>query len=81
MVVGIAARLNPVKDMSTLIRGFAEAYKTCEDFIIAVDGGDHRQAGDPPEQGPNHVGPGPVAVDELEALPADILRQLANYVW
>ena len=29
MVVGIAARLNPVKDMSTLIRGFAEGHKSC----------------------------------------------------
>ena len=40
VVVGIAARLNPVKDMSTLIRGFAEAYKTCGKLrlVIAGDG-------------------------------------------
>ena len=28
VVVGIAARLNPVKDMSTLVRGYAEGHKT-----------------------------------------------------
>ena len=40
VVVGIAARLNPVKDMSTLIRGFAIAYKTCNKLrlVIAGDG-------------------------------------------
>ncbi len=40
VVVGIAARLNPVKDMSTLIRGFAEAYKSCDKLrlVIAGDG-------------------------------------------
>ncbi|MEA4814741.1 MAG: polysaccharide pyruvyl transferase CsaB [Oscillospiraceae bacterium] len=40
VVVGIAARLNPVKDMSTLVRGFAEAYKKCDRLrlVIAGDG-------------------------------------------
>jgi len=40
VVVGIAARLNPVKDMSTLIRGFTEAYKSCGKLrlVIAGDG-------------------------------------------
>jgi len=40
VVVGIAARLNPVKDMSTLIRGFADAYKSCDKLrlVIAGDG-------------------------------------------
>lgn len=40
VVVGIAARLNPVKDMSTLIRGFAAAYAQCPRLrlVIAGDG-------------------------------------------
>ncbi|MCI2059111.1 MAG: polysaccharide pyruvyl transferase CsaB [Oscillibacter sp.] len=40
VVVGIAARLNPVKDMSTLIRGFALACGKCPRLrlIIAGDG-------------------------------------------
>ena len=40
VVVGIAARMNPVKDMSTLIRGFAAAYANCARLrlIIAGDG-------------------------------------------
>ncbi|WP_409968698.1 polysaccharide pyruvyl transferase CsaB [Bengtsoniella intestinalis] len=40
VVVGIAARLNPVKDMSTLIRGFAKAYQKCNRLrlVIAGDG-------------------------------------------
>ena len=40
VVIGIAARLNPVKDISTLIRGFAHAYKTCPNLrlVIAGDG-------------------------------------------
>ena len=40
VVVGIAARLNPVKDMSTLIRGFAAGYAQCPRLrlIIAGDG-------------------------------------------
>ena len=40
VVVGIAARLNPVKDMPTLIRGFAAACAECSRLrlIIAGDG-------------------------------------------
>ena len=40
VVVGIAARMNPVKDMSTLIRSFAAAYANCPRLrlIIAGDG-------------------------------------------
>ncbi len=40
VVVGIAARMNPVKDMTTLIRGFAAAYANCPRLrlIIAGDG-------------------------------------------
>ena len=40
VVVGIAARLNPVKDISTLIRGFAAAYQACPRLrlVIAGDG-------------------------------------------
>ena len=40
VVVGIAARLNPVKDISTLIRGFARAHETCPQLrlLIAGDG-------------------------------------------
>nr|WP_325229584.1 polysaccharide pyruvyl transferase CsaB [uncultured Oscillibacter sp.] len=47
VVVGIAARLNPVKDMSTLIQGFAEAYKTCDKLrlVIAGDGEEREKLG------------------------------------
>ena len=40
VVVGIAARLNPVKDMSTLVRGFAAGYQSCKRLrlVIAGDG-------------------------------------------
>ncbi|MDD3347377.1 polysaccharide pyruvyl transferase CsaB [Oscillibacter sp.] len=40
VVVGIAARLNPVKDMSTLVRGFAAGYRKCSRLrlVIAGDG-------------------------------------------
>ena len=40
VVVGIAARLNPVKDMTTLLRGFAAACRECPRLrlIIAGDG-------------------------------------------
>lgn len=40
VLVGIAARLNPVKDMTTLIRGFAAGYAVCPRLrlIIAGDG-------------------------------------------
>lgn len=40
VVVGIAARLNPVKDIATLIRGFAAGYAVCPRLrlVIAGDG-------------------------------------------
>lgn len=40
VVVGIAARLNPVKDIATLVRGFALAYRECPKLrlLIAGDG-------------------------------------------
>ncbi|MEG2420920.1 MAG: glycosyltransferase, partial [Oscillospiraceae bacterium] len=40
VVVGIAARLNPVKDVATLVRGFAKAYRSCPQLrlLIAGDG-------------------------------------------
>ncbi len=47
VVVGIAARLNPVKDMSTLIRGFAAGYQTCRRLrlVIAGDGEEREKLG------------------------------------
>lgn len=43
VVVGIAARLNPVKDIATLIRGFAKAYAKEPNLrlLIAGDGSEH----------------------------------------
>lgn len=40
IIVGITARLNPVKDIPTLIRGFAKAHETCPQLrlLIAGDG-------------------------------------------
>jgi polysaccharide pyruvyl transferase CsaB len=38
VVVGIAARLDPVKDVATLVRGFAEASKTCPQLRLAIAG-------------------------------------------
>lgn len=40
VVVGIAARLNPVKDVATLVRGFAKAHAECPNLrlLIAGDG-------------------------------------------
>ena len=40
IIVGIAARLDPVKDVATLVRGFAEASGECEELrlLIAGDG-------------------------------------------
>lgn len=44
VVVGIAARLNPVKDMSTLIRGFASAAGRCDRLRLVIAGdGEERQ--------------------------------------
>lgn len=47
VVVGIAARLNPVKDMSTLIRGFAAGYASCPRLrlVIAGDGEEREKLG------------------------------------
>ena len=47
VVVGIAARLNPVKDMSTLIRGFALARRDCPRLrlVIAGDGEERGKLG------------------------------------
>ena len=40
VIAGIAARLNPVKDMGTLLRGFAAAHREqpCLRLIIAGGG-------------------------------------------
>ena len=43
VVVGIAARLNPVKDMATLVRGFAAGYARCSRLRLVI-------AGDGPEK-------------------------------
>jgi polysaccharide pyruvyl transferase CsaB len=44
VVVGIAARMNPVKDMSTLVRGFAKAYASCHRLRLLIAGdGEERQ--------------------------------------
>jgi polysaccharide pyruvyl transferase CsaB len=44
VVVGIAARLNPVKDMSTLVRGFAAGYQNCNRLRLVIAGdGEERQ--------------------------------------
>ena len=47
VVVGIAARLNPVKDIATLIRGFAAAEKEHPNLrlVIAGDGQDRQMLG------------------------------------
>ncbi len=38
VVVGIAARLNPVKDMATLVRGFAAGYAQCPRLRLVIAG-------------------------------------------
>ena len=44
VVVGIAARLNPVKDMSTLVRGFAAGYQKCKRLRLVIAGeGEERE--------------------------------------
>ena len=47
VVAGIAARLNPVKDMPTLIRGFAKAHAQCPNLrlVIAGDGEQREELG------------------------------------
>lgn len=45
VVVGIAARLDPVKDLATLIRGFAQAEKSCPKLRLIIAGeGQERSA-------------------------------------
>ncbi|MGN8875308.1 polysaccharide pyruvyl transferase CsaB [Pseudoflavonifractor sp. HCP28S3_F10] len=44
VIAGIAARLNPVKDIATLIRGFAKAHQTCPQLRLLIAGdGEQRQ--------------------------------------
>lgn len=44
VLIGIAARLNPVKDISTLLRGFAAAYQKCPRLRLVIAGdGEERQ--------------------------------------
>jgi len=44
VVCGIAARMNPVKDMATLIRGFAAAHAACPRLRLIIAGdGEERQ--------------------------------------
>lgn len=38
VVCGIAARINPVKDMSTLVRAFAQAAKACPELRLLIAG-------------------------------------------
>ena len=38
VVVGIAARLNPVKDIATLVRGFAIAHQSCPKLRLLIAG-------------------------------------------
>jgi len=38
VIVGIAARLNPVKDIATLVRGFALAHKACPQLRLLIAG-------------------------------------------
>ncbi len=52
VVIGIAARLNPVKDMSTLIRGFAAGHRQCPRLrlVIAGDGEEREKLSDLAEE-------------------------------
>ncbi len=44
VIAGIAARLNPVKDIATLVRGFAIAHKSCPCLRLLIAGdGDERE--------------------------------------
>ncbi|OUN03000.1 polysaccharide pyruvyl transferase CsaB [Flavonifractor sp. An92] len=47
VIAGIAARLNPVKDIATLIRGFAKAHQTAPQLrlLIAGDGEERERLG------------------------------------
>ena len=44
VVVGIAARLNPVKDIATLIRGFARAHASCPNLRLLIAGDGEQRA-------------------------------------
>ena len=44
VIAGIAARLNPVKDISTLIRGFAMAHATCPHLRLLIAGDGEEEA-------------------------------------
>lgn len=44
VIVGIAARLNPVKDIATLIRGFAMAYADCPHLRLLIAGNGAEEA-------------------------------------
>lgn len=44
VVAGIAARLNPVKDMPTLIRGYAKAHETCPKLRLLIAGNGEQKA-------------------------------------
>ena len=46
-------------------------------LVVAVDRADHRQPRGTAQQRADHIGPGAVAVDQLVAALADIVRQLA----
>lgn len=44
VVFGIAARINPVKDMTTLVRAFAQAVQTCPNIRLAIAGTGEQEA-------------------------------------
>ena len=44
IVVGIAARLNPVKDIATLIQGFGKAYAQCPALRLVIAGDGEQRA-------------------------------------
>lgn len=44
VVFGIAARINPVKDMTTLVRAFAEAVKECPNIRLVIAGEGEQEA-------------------------------------
>ncbi len=44
VVFGIAARINPVKDMTTLVRAFSQAVKRCPNIRLAIAGDGEQEA-------------------------------------
>lgn len=44
VVFGIAARINPVKDMTTLVRAFSKAVQKCPDIRLAIAGTGEQEA-------------------------------------